>query len=63
MPAPKKPARDVKSKASRPEVYPLGEHLAELLNPALVEPKPQVHSAKRRRRNSRAPRPTAIRTA
>src|ERR1700761_3972347 len=30
-----------KSKASRPEVYPLGEHLAELLNPALVEPKPQ----------------------
>ena len=41
MPAPKKPARDVKSKASRPEVYPLGEHLAELLNPALVEPKPQ----------------------
>ena len=41
MPAPKKPARAVKSKASRPEVYPLGEHLAELLNPALVEPKPQ----------------------
>jgi excinuclease ABC subunit B len=30
-----------KSKASRPEVHPLGEHLAELLNPALVEPKPQ----------------------
>jgi excinuclease ABC subunit B len=30
-----------KSKASRPEVYPLGEHLAELLNPALVAPKPQ----------------------
>src|SRR5258708_29775535 len=30
-----------KSKASRPEVYPLGEHLAELLNPALVEPKSQ----------------------
>jgi excinuclease ABC subunit B len=41
MPAPKKPARAVKSKASRPEVHPLGEHLAELLNPALVEPKPQ----------------------
>ncbi|HEX9168375.1 MAG TPA: excinuclease ABC subunit UvrB [Roseiarcus sp.] len=40
MPAPKKPAREVKSKASRPEVHPLGEHLAELLNPALVEPKP-----------------------
>ena len=30
-----------KSKASRPEVHPLGEHLAELLNPALVEPKTQ----------------------
>ena len=30
-----------KSKASRPEVYPLGEHLAELLNPALVVPKTQ----------------------
>ncbi|MBV8105303.1 MAG: excinuclease ABC subunit UvrB, partial [Hyphomicrobiales bacterium] len=29
----------MKSKASRPEVHPLGEHLAELLNPALVEPK------------------------
>ena len=41
MPASKKPAREVKSKASRPEVHPLGEHLAELLNPALVEPKPQ----------------------
>ena len=41
MPAPKKPSRDAQSKASRPEVHPLGEHLAELLNPALVEPKPQ----------------------
>ena len=30
-----------KSKASRPEVHPLGEHLAELLNPALVAPKTQ----------------------
>src|SRR3984885_9249413 len=29
-----------KSKARRPEVYPLGEHLAALLNPALNE-KPQ----------------------
>jgi excinuclease ABC subunit B len=37
MPSPKKPAREVKSKASRPEVHPLGEHLAELLNPALTE--------------------------
>src|SRR6202030_4036105 len=51
MPAPRKTASGPKSsgpkssgpksKASRPEVYPLGEHLAELLNPALVEPKPQ----------------------
>jgi excinuclease ABC subunit B len=45
MPAPRKtaagPKSRAKSKASRPEVHPLGEHLAELLNPALVEPKPQ----------------------
>jgi excinuclease ABC subunit B len=41
MPAPRKSAPEPKSKASRPEVHPLGEHLAELLNPALVEPKPQ----------------------
>jgi excinuclease ABC subunit B len=51
MPAPRKTAAGPKSsgpkssgpksKASRPEVHPLGEHLAELLNPALVEPKPQ----------------------
>ncbi|HEY3621322.1 MAG TPA: excinuclease ABC subunit UvrB [Roseiarcus sp.] len=41
MPAPRKSAPGPKSKASRPEVHPLGEHLAELLNPALVEPKPQ----------------------
>ena len=49
MPAPRKSApgpkpksaAGPKSKASRPEVYPLGEHLAELLNPALAEPKTQ----------------------
>jgi excinuclease ABC subunit B len=41
MPAPRKSAAGPKSKASRPEVHPLGEHLAELLNPALVELKPQ----------------------
>jgi excinuclease ABC subunit B len=41
MPAPRKPARTPNSKASRPEVHPLGEHLAALLNPALVEQKPQ----------------------
>src|SRR5271166_1452229 len=41
MPAPKKPGRAPTSKASRPEVHPLGEHLAALLNPALVEQNPQ----------------------
>ena len=40
-PPPKNPPATPNSKASRPEVYPLGEHLAELLNPALVEQKPQ----------------------
>ena len=38
---PQKPGRAPKSKASRPEVQPLDQHLAALLNPALVEPKPQ----------------------
>jgi excinuclease ABC subunit B len=37
MPAPRKSSPEPKSKASRPEVHPLGEHLAELLNPALAE--------------------------
>jgi excinuclease ABC subunit B len=56
MPAPKKPARGVKSKASRPEVHPLGEHLAELLNPALVEHKPQgFGEAPQRKFESAAP--------
>jgi len=41
MPAPRKSAPGPKSKASRPEVHPLGEHLAELLNPALREPETQ----------------------
>ena len=40
MPAPKKPGRPTRAKASRPELQPLGDHLAALLNPALVEPKP-----------------------
>ena len=40
--APKSSAKSsAKSKASRPDLHPLGEHLAELLNPALVEPKSQ----------------------
>jgi excinuclease ABC subunit B len=37
MAAPRKTAAGPKSKASPPEVHPLGEHLAELLNPALAE--------------------------
>jgi len=37
MPAPRKTAAGPKSKASRPDVTPLDEHLAELLNPALAE--------------------------
>jgi excinuclease ABC subunit B len=41
MPAPKNPARAPKSKASRPDLQPLDQHLAALLNPALVEPQRQ----------------------
>src|SRR5271169_6767208 len=38
MPKPAKPrSRPARAKAARPEVHPLGEHLAALLNPALVE--------------------------
>ena len=41
MPAPRKTARSApKSKASRPDLQPLDEHLAALLNPALVKPRP-----------------------
>ncbi len=40
-PAPEKPARASRGKASRPELQPLGDHLAALLNPALVEGKTQ----------------------
>ena len=65
MPAPRKSASGpksevAKSKASRPEVHPLGEHLAELLNPALVEPKTQGSARVRRSAaaaGSRAPAP------
>ena len=38
-PAPKT-GRPTRAKASRPDLQPLDEHLAALLNPALVEPKP-----------------------
>ena len=40
MPPPPKRGRAPTSKASRPDLQPLDEHLAALLNPALVEPKP-----------------------
>ena len=36
---PKKSPRTPRSRASRPEVKPLGEHLASLLNPSLNETK------------------------
>jgi excinuclease ABC subunit B len=35
--SPKAASRPTRAKAARPEVYPLDEHLAELLNPALAE--------------------------
>ncbi len=35
MPKPTKPPRPTRAKASRPDLSPLGEHLAALLNPAL----------------------------
>ncbi|MCW6511073.1 excinuclease ABC subunit UvrB [Lichenifustis flavocetrariae] len=38
MPPVKKPLKPSRAKASRPDVVPLGEHLAALLNPALNEP-------------------------
>ena len=41
MPKPPKSApRPTRPKASKPEVHPLGDHLAALLNPALVEKPP-----------------------
>ena len=39
----KSAARASRAKASKPDVQPLGEHLAALLNPALME-KPQGFS-------------------
>ena len=49
MPAPKKPARSARAKASRPDVAPLDEHLAALLNPALNEQRRHGLRARRRR--------------
>ena len=37
---PRKPAKPTRAKASRPDVQPLDEHLAALLNPALNERRP-----------------------
>ena len=37
MPSPKSPPRSTRAKASRPDLAPLDEHLAALLNPALNE--------------------------
>jgi excinuclease ABC subunit B len=37
--------RTPRSKAARPEITPLGEHLAALLNPALNERQPGVSEA------------------
>jgi excinuclease ABC subunit B len=55
MPAPRKSASGPKSKASRPEVHPLGEHLAELLNPALAERRGGFGEAPQPRFESPAP--------
>ncbi|MFZ1962269.1 MAG: excinuclease ABC subunit UvrB, partial [Roseiarcus sp.] len=46
MPKPAKPAiRPTRAKAARPDVHPLDEHLAALLNPALVERPPGLGEA------------------
>ena len=42
---PNSPRPTGKSKAAKPEVVPLGKHLAALLNPALNVPKPSQHAA------------------
>ena len=39
------PTSTPRSKASRPDVHPLGEHLAALLNPALNERRPGLEEA------------------
>ncbi len=55
MPAPKKPTRETRAKASRPELQPLDEHLAALLNPALVETKQGFGEAPQPKFESAAP--------
>ena len=43
--SPKSASRPTRAKASKPEVHPLGEHLAALLNPALMEKPPGLAEA------------------
>jgi excinuclease ABC subunit B len=43
--SPKSPARSTRAKASKPELHPLDEHLAALLNPALIEKTPGFSEA------------------
>ncbi|HXW19497.1 MAG TPA: excinuclease ABC subunit UvrB [Roseiarcus sp.] len=43
--SPKSPARPTRAKASKPELHPLDEHLAALLNPALIEKTPGFSEA------------------
>jgi excinuclease ABC subunit B len=45
MPKPKSASRPTRAKAARPEVHPLDEHLAALLNPALIEKPSSVSEA------------------
>ena len=54
MPAPNKPGRAPKSKAARPDLKPLDQHLAALLNPALVDPGPQGFGEAPQRKFERA---------
>jgi excinuclease ABC subunit B len=42
---PKSPARPTRAKASKPELRPLDEHLAALLNPALIDKPPGLAEA------------------
>jgi excinuclease ABC subunit B len=46
---PKSVSRSTRAKASKPEVHPLGEHLAALLNPALLEKPPGLAEASQAR--------------
>jgi excinuclease ABC subunit B len=45
MPPPRKSRPAPRAKASRPDVNPLDDHLAALLNPALAEPRLSASAA------------------